>query len=160
MFHIVSQVTSRFSEGLEVFNNCRRRIDVGVSAAVLRNAINGKRLLLSGFHSWVADFGAASVTEVRYLQQIRKWGTEPEKKFQHSRLSLLLAHTCTADRYKSFICTHIVNDPRGGVRNFLGEGTYLPVSIRLEARDSHYVKLPLRHELCIQRTAVGVGGRF
>ena len=29
-------------------------------------------------------------------------------------VSPLLAHTCTSDRCKSFISTHIANDPRGG----------------------------------------------
>src|ERR1700678_501355 len=33
-------------------------------------------------------------------------------------LSHLLAHTCTTDRRKSFISTHIANDPGVGVRIF------------------------------------------
>ncbi len=67
-----------------------------------------------------------------------EWGEKKQRKYSRSenasrtrrtridgsgiRLSLLLAHTCTPDRRKSFISTHIVNDPQGGGAVFFKNG--------------------------------------
>jgi hypothetical protein len=62
-------------------------------------------------------------------------------------LSPLLAHTCTPDRRKSFISTHITNDPRGGGLLNFGEGTYLLEFIGVPRQEAGYVKLHAIHDV-------------
>jgi hypothetical protein len=58
------------------------------------------------------------------------------------RLSLLLAHTWMPDCRKSFISTHIVNDPRGGGMRFSKNRLMGEWSNSAKAQETKYISKP------------------